>query len=143
MTPRFTAELWPKSSAFTIRYLWADKSHAPKSFSSLANTVSALKYCSAMSLVITLDRFESSQDLVHGVKGEQPLTCGEDRAEAGVLGDDWPASREIARTAITEPSSLQAHVRILSHSKFAARRLQIIPVGAHCERMRVRQTPAV
>src|SRR5439155_27334428 len=97
----------------------------------------------AVSLVIAFDRFESSQDLVHRVKGEQPLTCWEDRAEASVLSDNWPAGREVAGTAITEPSSLQAHVRILSHGKFAARRLQVIPVGTQIERMRIRQMPAV
>src|SRR6266446_4687295 len=71
----------------------------------------------AMSLVIALDRLESSQDLVHRVKGEQPLPCWKDRAEAGVLSDNWSARREIAGTAITKPSSPQAHVCILSHSK--------------------------
>src|SRR6266478_4991142 len=50
----FTGELWPKSSAFTIRYLLADMSHDPKSFSSLSKTVSALKYSSAISLAARL-----------------------------------------------------------------------------------------
>src|SRR5438067_2478265 len=62
----------------------------------------------AVSLVIALDRLESSQDLVHGVKGEQPLVCWKDRAEASVLSDYWPASCEVASAAITEPSGLQA-----------------------------------
>ncbi len=97
----------------------------------------------AVPFVIALDCFESSQDLVHRVKGEQPLAYREDRAEAGVLRDHWSASRKVAGTAVTEPSSLQAHVRILSHGKFPAGRLQIILVGAHRERMRVCQTPAV
>jgi hypothetical protein len=97
----------------------------------------------AVSLVIALDGLESSQDFIHRVKGEQPLTCREDRAEAGVLSDYWPPCREVAGAAIAKPSGFQAYVRILSHCKFTARRLQIIPVGAYRERMRVCQTPAI
>src|SRR5260370_8482883 len=74
----------------------------------------------AVSFVIAFDRFESSQDFVHRVKREQPLTCWKDRLEASVLRDYRSAGSAVAGTAITEPSSFQAPVRVLGPTPFPA-----------------------
>ena len=42
--PWLIAAIWPKSSALTIRYFSLCISYSPKSFRTLAKTVSALKY---------------------------------------------------------------------------------------------------
>ena len=117
----------PEMSGATM-HVFDRRCHSPKSATSFASTVSALKYVSAMAraaatmpCLIRVDPIKSRQDLFHRGKRKQPFAGGEKFSESGVLGDDGTPGCKIASAAIAKPAAAKAYVLILGDRKLAAR----------------------
>src|SRR5688500_12314856 len=82
----------------------------------------------AVLLIVSVDRIDCRQTVVHRRESEQAFGCRHDVTEAGFLGDDRPAGGEILCTPLTEPTTAEADVLVLGNGKLAARPVYIVAV---------------
>ena len=82
-----------------------------------------------MARVVGVDAPDRLENLLQRREGEQPFAGRQDVAEAGVLGDDRTAAREVAGAAVAEPAAAQPHVLVLGDRELAARLADVLPIG--------------
>src|SRR2546429_4746126 len=139
--PRFTQELAPKSSPFTIKYfmtsrdpgsgqrllavpLWLimTQSVAQDLCSRLFSVEMGLGQSSrrlAVVLVIRVDLVERPSRLLRCRETEHSLAVREELARAGVLHDDRFAARQVARSPVAHPCILELDARTLDTAELA------------------------
>src|SRR5207247_8263325 len=145
--PRFTPELAPKSSPFTIRYFMT--SQGPSSGQRLAAVPLCLTMAQgvaqdlcrglfgvkmgfgqpsrrlAVVLVISVDLVECPSRLHRCRETEHSLAVREELARARVLDDDRLAARQVARRPVAHPRILELDARTLDAAELAPRPLDI------------------
>src|SRR5262249_17457598 len=99
----------------------------------------------AMPGVIRVNRIKGCQNVVHGLKCEESLTCRYVPPEAGILADDGAPRGQVASIALAKPSTPQTDVLILCNCELAARCLDVIPITPRVqgERLRIDETPPI
>src|SRR5437879_12705692 len=93
--------------------------------------------------VVGLDRAERLDGLLHRAVREKPTPRRHELADAGVLGHDGPARREVADAPIAEPAAPRADVDVLRDGELAARGAneRAVAVGVARDRSRVDARP--
>ena len=73
-----------------------------------------------MARVVGVDAPDRLENLLERRECKQPFAGRQDIAEAGVLGDDRTAAREVAGAPVAEPAAAQPHVLVLGYRELAA-----------------------
>src|SRR5437762_3639375 len=139
--PRFTPELAPKSSPFTIKYFMT--SQGPSSGQGLAAVPLCLTMAQgvaqdlcrgvfgvkmgfgqpsrrlAVVLVISVDLVECPSRLHRCRETEHSLAVREEPARARILDDHRLAARQVARSPVTDPCILKLDARTLDAAELA------------------------
>src|SRR5688572_1360524 len=127
MMPRLIPGPCPKSSALKItRMVMASREprlREQPARHALRREV-LLRYATrrlAVAAIVTVDRIDGGEGLIHGAEGEETLPGGQHVAEPGVLGDDGLPARQVAGVAFAEPAAPEADVLILRDGQLAPR----------------------
>ena len=93
--------------------------------------------------VVSLDRAQRLDGLLHGAVREEPTPRRHELADAGVLGHDGPARREVADAPIAEPAAPRPDVDVLRDGELAARGAneRAVALGVARDRRRVDERP--
>src|SRR5207244_8375101 len=158
--PRFTPELAPKSSPFTIKYfmtsqgagsgqrppavpLWLIRAQgvAHDLCCRLFGVEMGLGQSSrrlAVVLVISVNLVERPSRLIRCRETEHSLAVREELAPAGVLDDDRLAARQVARSPVAHPCILKLDAGALHAAELAPSPLNVtlihLGVGVHSAR---------
>src|SRR5581483_3334648 len=97
-----------------------------------------------VSAIVGLDRLDRRRRLVERRERVQAFAAREMLAEAGVLHDDRPAAREVARAPVAEPSAPRRDEDLLADGELAARSGDVVAprIEGRRRRMRVAESPA-
>src|SRR6185503_16955212 len=73
--------------------------------------------CAAMTGIIAFDSIHGQQDVLHGLEPKQSLTRLNEFAEAGFLGDDGAAGRQVATGSIAKPARGWPNILVTRHGE--------------------------